>query len=447
MGHGNLAISFAAYRFMAALVFVTFFGAEAALGKEYAAGPETYVSVVATLQPGDILTLSPGDYRYGLSLHGLHGAPNNPIVVQGTGDGNAAILLARAGANTISLANASYVTVRNIRIDGAHLPVDGVKAEGTSGPVHHITLENLTIVNHDYAQDIIAISSKCPAWGWVLRDNVIIGAGTGMYLGSSDGTAPFFDGLIENNLIVDTIGYNIEIKHQIERPELPGAPTTPSVTIVRRNIFAKTRKASVGGAARPNLLVGHFPLHGNGQADRYEIVDNIFFDNPTEALFQGEGNLTLARNLLFNPDGSAVVVQPHHDRPRRVSVAENFIAAEQRGIVMRGGDSGMVQDIVRNDIYARYPLQGGLQRDNRVGTFAEAAAALRRWLPRPGEPKLDQAMDRLRLTWFARRTCKLTGDATAVDRTPSPMTPRRHPLCDFLRTLSSVSQETRPDRR
>ena len=433
------AVIFAAYRLASTLIVATFFAPMSASGMQYAAGPETYLSMLPTLQPGDTITLSPGYYRRGLPLHGLHGTRDAPILIQGTDDGSGAILLARMGANTVSLANASYVTVRKIRIDGAHLPVDGVKAEGTSGPVHHITLEKLTIVNHDYAQDIIAISSKCPAWGWVIRDNVIIGAGTGMYLGSSDGTAPFFDGLIENNLIVDTIGYNIEIKHQVERSELPGAPATPSVTILRANVFAKTRNASVGDAARPNLLVGHFPLHGNGHWDRYEIVGNIFFDNRTEALFQGEGNLTLARNLLFNPDGSAVVVQPHHDRPRRVSVAENFVAAEDRGIVMRGGDPGTVQDVARNDVYAKDPLQGGAQRDNKVGAFAEAQAALRRWLAPSGEHKIDKAMDRLRLTSLARRTCELTADGTVVNQTASPMTRQQHPLCDFLLTLSSAA--------
>ncbi len=435
----NQPIFCAVYRLVCMVVIATFFGTTAAFGTNYAAGPETYVSRLPGLQPGDILTLGPGHYRHGLPLHGLRGTATAPIIVQGAGGGNATVLLARIGANTVSLADTSYVTVRNLRIDGAHLPVDAVKAEGTSGPVHHITLERLTIVNHDHAQDIIAISSKCPAWGWVIRDNVILGAGTGMYLGSSDGTAPFFDGLIENNLIVDTIGYNIEIKHQIERSELPGAPITPSVTVLRHNIFAKTRNASVGGAARPNVLVGHFPLQGSGYRDRYEIVDNIFFDNRTEALFQGEGNLTLARNLFFNADGRAVVVQPHHDRPRHVAITENFIAAEERGVTVRGGDPSMVQDVAGNEVYARYPLQGGAQRDNKVGTFAQAPAALRRWLVRSGVQKIDDAMNRLRLTSLARRTCEVTADGTFVDQTTSPMARPRHPLCDFLLILSSAT--------
>jgi hypothetical protein len=40
-----------------------------------------------------------------------------------------------------------------------------------------------------------------PTWGRIIRRNVIDGAGTGIYLGNSDGSAPFVAGIIENNLI------------------------------------------------------------------------------------------------------------------------------------------------------------------------------------------------------------------------------------------------------
>ncbi len=356
-------------RFLARLyLLVALLATPAARGASYLADPQTYLSILPRLQPGDTLSLRAGYYRDGLKLRDLHGTPSRRIVIQGPRTGAAAILVARPDANTVSLKDSSYLTVRNFRIDGAHLPVDAIKAEGTSGPVHHITLEKLSIVNYDYAQDIIGISTKCPAWGWVIRDNDIIGAGTGLYLGGSDGTAPFVGGLIENNLIVDTIGYNIEIKHQINRPVLRDAPTDASVTILRHNVFAKTRNASFGSDARPNVLVGHFPLQGHGQSDRYDIVDNIFFDNPSESLFQGEGNLTLARNLMFNPDGDAVAIQPHHDLPRHVLVLNNFIASARRGIVVRGGDPGSERKIARNSVFAPEPILDGTQLANTLGT-------------------------------------------------------------------------------
>src|SRR5204863_5073272 len=123
-----------------------------------------------------------------------------------------------------------------------------------------------------------------------------------------------------------------------------------------------------------------------------------------ESLFQGEGNFSLARNLLFNPDGSAVAIQPHNDRPRRVSVAENFVAATGAGIVLRGGDPDLVQEIARNEVYAAAPLRGGTPVNNTVGEFEQASRALPRWLARTGARNPDRAMDRSRLALLARRT-------------------------------------------
>ena len=51
-------------------------------------------------------------------------------------------------------------------------------------------------------------------------------ARNGLYLGNSDSSGPFIAGIIEDKLIVDTIGYNIEIKPQAEPPKLPDAPMT-----------------------------------------------------------------------------------------------------------------------------------------------------------------------------------------------------------------------------
>ena len=263
-------------------------------------------------------------------------------------------------------------------LDGRGLPVDAVKAERGGQYVHHITIERLTIVNHDSQQSIVGISTKSPAWGWIIRDNVIVGAGTGIYLGDSDGSAPFFSGVIEGNLIVDTVGYNLQIKHQVGRLRYPGAPEAPATTIIRNNLFAKTRGASTGPLARPNVLVGHFPTEGPGKDDRYVISGNTFYENPGEALFQGEGNLLVQNNLFVNSSGHAVVIQPHHDVPRRVTVEGNFVAAAGRGIRITGGDPAAEQDVARNDVYAADALRGGMRHDNVTGPYEEGAAALRR---------------------------------------------------------------------
>ncbi|MFZ5511228.1 MAG: hypothetical protein ACOZCP_14360, partial [Pseudomonadota bacterium] len=250
------------------------------------ATPSDYRAAVSRLQPGDELRLQPGRYLHGLSIHGLNGLPGQPIVIGGPRAGEPAVFTGVVGRNTVSIKNSSHVVIRDLVLDGGGLPVDGVKAEGTSRYAHHITLERLTIVNHHHNQQIVGISSKCPAWNWVIRGNTIVGAGTGMYLGNSDGSAPFVAGLIEDNLVRDTIGYNLQIKHQKQRVGLPGLPVEAAVTIIRRNVFSKERGGSAGAMARPNVLLGHFPPGGPGRDDRYLVYGNLFYQNPDEALLQ-----------------------------------------------------------------------------------------------------------------------------------------------------------------
>jgi hypothetical protein len=107
-----------------------------------------------------------------------------------------------------------------------------------------------------------------------------------MYFGNSDGTDPFIGGLIEGNQVVNTIGYNLQIKHQRQRPEIDGIPTGPRRTIIWRNRFVKARGGSEGPMARPNVLLGHLPVKGPGKDDEYVVYGNLFFQNPNEALFR-----------------------------------------------------------------------------------------------------------------------------------------------------------------
>ena len=148
-----------------------------------------------------------------MPIHNLRGSEQAAITISGPENAPYAIFLGRSGHNTVSIINARYITIQNLVLDGLNLPVDGVKCEGYADWSHDIILDGLQIVG---------ISTKCPAWNWVIRNNRIIGAGTGMYLGDSDGSAPFISGLIENNLITDTHGYNLQIKHQQARPKIAG---------------------------------------------------------------------------------------------------------------------------------------------------------------------------------------------------------------------------------
>ena len=363
----------------------------AAGGTAYTATPDTYVTLLRELAPGDRLILSPGIYELGLPIHNLNGTAQAPIVVTGPDDALPAILMAHAGRNTVSIVNSSHVTVRNLTLDGTGLPVDAVKCEGHALWAHHITLANLDIRGHGNNQQTVGISTKCPAWGWVIRDNRIVGAGTGIYLGNSDGNAPFVGGLIEHNVILDTIGYNLQIKHQSHRPELPGMPQERSVTIIRDNVFSKELGASNGPMARPNVLVGHFPLAGPGANDIYLVHGNFFYQNPGESLFQGEGNIALYNNLFVNHEGDAIRIQPHNDTPRTISVFNNTVVASKNGIVLlrREGDPEYSQFVAGNAVFGGPPLSvpAGASSAN-VAEYYQVAG---RYLNAPFDPleKLD----------------------------------------------------------
>ncbi len=327
------------------------------LARVIEAGPEDYRAALAELDAGDELHLVPGTYAGGLAIHRLRGRPGMPIVIEGSeGDGETRFL-GRSGANTVSISDSSYVTVRNLVIDGQGLPVDGVKCEGTSGPVRHIVLEDLKIVGHGANQQIVGISTKCTAWEWVIRGNVIEGAGTGVYLGNSDGTAPFIAGLIEGNLIVDTVGYNLQVKHQLGQLPLPGLDDGPHETVIRGNVFSKARNGSAGKAARPNVLVGHWPREGPGSDDLYLVYGNLFHQNPTERLFQAEGNVAVYDNLFVNHFGDAVRIQPHHDIPREIWLFHNTVVARDVGLSLIIDPDTRHLTVMGNAVFAHGPVK------------------------------------------------------------------------------------------
>ena len=211
----------------------------------------------------------------GLPVFNLNGTASAPITITGANDASQTVLLGRSTHNTIRISGSSYVIVKNLTVDGRDLGGDGVKAQGIS---HHITIENLIIRGVGANQQVVGISTNgATTWNWTIRGNTIIGAGTGMYLGNSDGTNPFIAGVIERNVVRDTIGYNVQIKHQIPWPNISGLPTGKTSTLVRHNVFTKGSNSSTGSLARPNLLIGDVPQAGPGPttATRCTAISSI----------------------------------------------------------------------------------------------------------------------------------------------------------------------------
>ncbi|MBK6337381.1 MAG: right-handed parallel beta-helix repeat-containing protein [Betaproteobacteria bacterium] len=359
------------------------------IAAEIRAGPDDYRNAVRRLRAGDTLRLAPGVYTHGLNVHRLEGAEGRPIVIRGADAPRRTVFVASPGRNTVSIVDSAHVTVSDLSLTGGQVPVDAVKAEGHARYAHHITLERLRIEGYDASQQNVAISTKCPAWNWTIRDNRIEGAGTGIYLGNSDGSAPFVRGVIEGNVIVGTRGYSMQIKHQREWPDIVDAADERGETIIRYNTFAKDARSSAAELARPNLLLGHWPLAGRGSADRYLVYGNLFLDNPSEALLQAEGNVVLYNNVFVNRHGDGVMLREHNDVPRAIDVFGNTVLARGMGVLLRNADSTAAQEIDGNAIFAGFVEPVNLSEANFFRSYEGASAALR--MPFAGNRALDLA--------------------------------------------------------
>lgn len=347
------------------------------------ATPANYTTYLNTLVAGDTLYLSAGTYANNLTLNNRNGTAALPIVIIGDTNLYSTVFTAQSCCNTVSITQCSFVIIKNLKLDGLNLLVDAVKGEGTTGNwAHHITLEYLNIVNYGADQQLVGISTKCHAWDWIIRKNIIDGAGTGLYLGNSNGDKPFVNGLIENNLVMNTVGYNMEIKHQTDtvRDNYPGTNVNGK-TIIRYNIFCKESNSSVGGNARPNVLVGAFPSTGIGSTDYYEIYGNFFYQNPVEALFQGTGNIMLYENIFvnhFDPSGfRAVYITTHNGfQPRDIKIFHNTVwaANSSGGIRLYNPNTSYQQYCYANAVFSTSAITNFTNSiDNITDSYANAS--------------------------------------------------------------------------
>jgi len=363
-------------RFLSVFLVVISLVGTAHAGQVIDAGPEDYRQALNRLGPGDVLRLQAGVYRDGLPLRGVMGEAGRPVVIEGPAEGAPAVFEARDGQITVSLIDVGYVTIRHLLLSGNGARTHAVVAEGRGRFAYDVTLEHLRITGYDAHQSFVGISTKAPAWNWVIRNNHIDGAGTGLYLGDSDGSDPFVAGLIEGNRIENTLGYNMQIKHQAPRPDLEGMPRGPSVTVIRNNVFSKLIGASEAEQARPNLLVGHWPLEGPGSEDRYLIYGNLFFQNPTERLFQGEGRVALYNNLFVNWLGEGVSFQAHNDVPRAVDVTRNTIISRGTALSITGMPEGLEPRVAGNAIFTETLFPDWGEGLNHIAPLSEAESAL-----------------------------------------------------------------------
>jgi len=353
------------------LAALALFPAAVSQAAEIQADPSNYQSLADQLDPGDTLHLAAGTYTR-LSLGSLHGEPDHWITITGPETGPPAVIQGESGHNTVQIRACSYLALKHLRVDSRG--IDGLDAiNAKDGASHHILLESNTIVGAGASQQTVGISTKAPAWGWVIRNNTILEAGTALYLGAHSGNDPFIGGIIEGNLILNPTGYGMQIKHQ-DPYDIPAAGG-PNVTIVRNNVFIKDDRPNEDGS-RPNLLIGNLPTSGQGSTDMYEIYGNFIYHNPRESLIQATGRVSIHDNLLVDAgEGEAAILLTDHDGElKQAHVYNNTIYTQSRGIRFaqpaRDGDQ-----VIGNLVFAGTPISGqiGNSRDNLTFPLSEAA--------------------------------------------------------------------------
>jgi hypothetical protein len=368
----NCKVAVAAVVFAVVVWAIT---AQPAMAADVKADPSNYHNLLAELKPGDTMILAPGQYGP-LTIKGINGTADAWITITGPTSGEPALIAGEPDSNTVEIVNSSFVAIEHLRINSRGIPgAFGISAKGGGqNRTHDIRIEGNILVGQNGSQQTDGISTKIPTWGWIIRNNQILQAGTGIYLGNSDGSQPFVHGLIENNLIAYTIGYNMEIKDQNSIPEIPGMPTEATSTIIRNNVFIKDDAPSPDGD-RPNLLVGGFPSSGIGSLNRYEIYGNYFFHNHREALFQGSGRISLHDNIFVDgPADYAAVVLRRQNFPLYLAyVYDNTIYTTGKGIYF--GTPALTGDAATgNLVFASLPISGPIARlsNNLTGSLASA---------------------------------------------------------------------------
>lgn len=342
------------------------------------------------MKAGDTLLLAPGNYGVntggadtgevpGLPIFNLNGTAAAPIVITGPASGPLPVLMGRSTHNTVRFSDASHVVVRRLEIDGRDRGGAGVAVQG---PCNNITIEDCYLHGFGDDQQTVAISTTGePTWGWIVRRNLIVGAGTGMYFGNSNGDSPFVAGLVEYNVVRDTIGYCMQVKHQVAWGTVPpGMPTGKTTTVIRHNVFAKSGNSSTGALARPNLLVGDSPPSGPGSSNDFAIYGNFLHENPSEGLFQCEGNVAFYANLMVT-SGTALRVQTQNGAVRNVRIFHNTVVAGGGGISVSGGAAGTTQRVFGNAVFSgaapvSVTSSGGSASDNVTDLRANAPSYL-----------------------------------------------------------------------
>jgi hypothetical protein len=137
---------------------------------------EALVRAAHAAQPGDVIQIKEGSYPGGVTLKGIKGTAENPIVIESGDEGSAIFIGEKGGKTAIHLSGCSHVILRRIVVMG--FPINGINADDggeRDRPSVGLRFELLSIAktgpqgNHD-ALKLSGLKNfsvrKCTFLGW-----------------------------------------------------------------------------------------------------------------------------------------------------------------------------------------------------------------------------------------------------------------------------------------
>jgi hypothetical protein len=297
-------------------------------------GPEgNLCAAINALQPGEELSLRPGDYRGPCSIR-QGGRPGQPVVIRAADPGQRPRVVYGGGTSNVFNVHADHVVIRGLEIGPTRADVDGVRIYAGAG----VTVEDCVftelggiavVANHSSVHDVV-----------VRRNLVQASRATAMYFGCHDGAGCVVSGLVvEGNHIrgvearPEGVGYGVQIKlnsrgvireNVIVGTKGPGimvygAHDPAAASVVERNVVAGSRTSAgilVGGGpavVRNNVVMGSaeggIAVQDYGGRDLLRgvvIAHNTLWDNRTAGIrLVGNGveDVLVAGNAIHVRDG------------------------------------------------------------------------------------------------------------------------------------------------
>jgi hypothetical protein len=255
---------------------------------------------INSLQPGEILTLAPGDYHGPCRIR-RGGTPSMSIVIQGQSSREKPQIIYDGQDNNVFEIAADFVTLRGLKIGPTKRNVAGMRILARAG---------ITIEDCEFSQlgGVAIAATRTSVEGLYVRRNTVTNVNaTAMYFGCHDGVECQISNLfVERNFISGVnapdpeVGYGVQFKlnssgvisdNVIVNTKGPGimvygSSDASSASVVERNFVSGSRQ-SVG------ILVGGGPAHVRNNIVRHNSLGGV--------ALQDYGNRGLLTKIaLFN---------------------------------------------------------------------------------------------------------------------------------------------------